>query len=52
MWEIPLIIVIGLAALGYLTIFFIRQSKKKSICMGCPYADECKKQNSDRLNKR
>jgi len=51
MWEMPLIIVIGLAALGYLIIFFIRQSKKKSICMDCPYADECKKHNSDRFNK-
>ena len=49
MWEIIIIAVAGLAALVYLIIFFIRQSKKKNICMGCPYADECKKRNSNRL---
>jgi uncharacterized membrane protein YuzA (DUF378 family) len=51
MWEIILIIIIGLAALAYLIIFFIRQSKKKSACMGCPYAEECKKRNLDNLDK-
>jgi uncharacterized membrane protein YuzA (DUF378 family) len=48
MWEIILIVIIGLAALVYLIIFFIRQSKKKNVCLGCPYADECKE---NKLNK-
>jgi len=51
MWEIILIIIIGLAALAYLIIFFIMQSKKKNACMGCPYAEECKKRNLDNLDK-
>lgn len=48
MWEIALIVVIGLAAMVYLIIFFIRQSKKKNACMGCPYADECNKNKLDK----
>lgn len=49
MWEIIIIIVTGLAAMAYLIIFFTRQSKKKNICMGCPYAEGCKKRNSNKL---
>jgi hypothetical protein len=49
MREIIIIVVAGLAALVYLIIFFIRQSNKKNICMGCPYTDECKKRNSNKL---
>jgi len=49
MWEIIIIAVTGLAALAYLIIFFIRQSNKKNMCMGCPYTDECKKRNSNKL---
>lgn len=49
MWEIIIIAVTGLAALVYLIIFFIRQSNKKNICMWCPYTDECKKRNSNKL---
>ncbi|MCJ7728223.1 MAG: hypothetical protein MUO96_06250 [Actinobacteria bacterium] len=49
MREIIIIAVTGLAALVYLIIFFIRQSNKKNICMGCPYTDECKKRNSNKL---
>ncbi|NQT66715.1 MAG: hypothetical protein HQ569_03960 [Actinobacteria bacterium] len=49
MWEIIIIAIAGLAALVYLIIFFIRQSNKKNICMGCPYTDECKKRNSNKL---
>jgi len=48
MWEIILISIIGLAALAYLIIFFIRQSKKKNVCMGCPYADECRRYERSR----
>jgi len=48
MWEIILISVIGLTALAYLIIFFIRQSKKKNACMGCPYADECRRYERSR----
>ena len=49
MWEIIIIAVTGLAALAYLIIFFVRKSRKKNICMGCPYADECTKRNSNKL---
>ncbi|MBE3113320.1 MAG: hypothetical protein IMZ49_01690 [Actinobacteria bacterium] len=49
MREIIIIVVAGLAALTYLIIFFIRQSNKKNICMWCPYADECRKRNSNKL---
>lgn len=41
MWEIIIIIISGAAALAFLIIFSIRQSKKKRMCMMCPYADEC-----------
>jgi flagellar basal body-associated protein FliL len=47
-WEIIIISIIGLAALAYLIIFFIMQSKKKNACIGCPYGDECKKRNLDK----
>lgn len=46
-WEIVIISIIGAAALTYLIIFFIKQSKKKNACMGCPYADECGKNADD-----
>ena len=48
MWEIITIMILGLAALAYLIIFSIRQSKRKSTCMMCPYADKCKERD---LNK-
>lgn len=41
MWELVMISVIGAAALAYLVYFFIRESKKKNSCMGCPYAGRC-----------
>jgi tRNA/tmRNA/rRNA uracil-C5-methylase (TrmA/RlmC/RlmD family) len=41
MWEIIIIIISGAAALAFLIIFSIRQSKKKRMCMMCPYAGEC-----------
>jgi len=50
MWEIIIIIVTGLAALAYLIIFFTRQSRKKNICMGCPYAEGCRKRNSNNIS--
>ncbi|MBA7508700.1 hypothetical protein ES705_00632 [subsurface metagenome] len=49
MWEIIIIAVTGLAALAYLIVFFVRKSKKKNVCIGCPYAEECKKCNSNKL---
>lgn len=41
MWELVIISVIGAAALAYVVYFFIRESKKKNSCMGCPYAGRC-----------
>jgi len=49
MWEIIIIAVTGLAALIYLIVFFVRQSKKKNICIGCSYTEGCKKRNSNKL---
>jgi uncharacterized membrane protein len=43
MLEIIVISIIGAAALVYLIYFFIRESKRKNVCAGCPYAAGCNK---------
>ena len=45
--EIISIIVIAII-IGLVTFYIIREKKKGKKCIGCPYADSCKKNNCNK----